>query len=278
MSQYRLTLNLNKTKIVELPEPLVDSWVTKINNAVPWKKDANGNVSLNTRDAIRFLDYAVHLKRAEPDGSVLKLAAGLICSRVHGDTAATVFQYILNLSWHYPILLPLLEKIDISPERHDTLSLVEKLNSILKVNTEHRRSDGMCWALYYIKLLKEEPSQVNIERILETQDATTIALLSNFENGKADAISYANKVIETGDLYDRDRHWILLYELFFRGEINNPYPQEPAFEILKKYDVQFIYPPERRSEAENYCFYYSSPFRKPGEIRLSFQEYLDNNI
>ncbi|CAN7317083.1 RNA-directed DNA polymerase [Pseudomonas sp. LjRoot71] len=261
LSQYRLTLNLSKTKITELPEPLVDSWVTKLNNAIPWKMEPNGTLSLYTHDAINFLDFAVHLNRAEPDGSVLKLAAGLICGRAQGDTAATIFQYVLNLSWHYPILLPLLEKIDATSDYYEKESVVQKLNSILEVNATHRRSDGMCWALYYLRQLSAQPTAENVGRVIETLDTSAIALLSSFEAGEEAAVAYAQKVIANGGLYELDQCWFLLYQLFFHGKIGNPYPDEPTFEILKKHDVQFLWRPEKSSKAEDYCWYYSNPFR-----------------
>ena len=278
LSRYRLTLNLNKTRIAELPEPLVDSWVTKLNNAIPWKVEPNGVLSLHSRDAINFLDFAVSLNRAEPDGSVLKLAAGLICHRAQGDTAATIFQYILNLSWHYPILLPLLEKIDATSDRYDRDSVIQKLNSILEVNAIHRRSDGMCWALYYLKQLSAQPTPENIEAVIETLDASAIALLSSFEAGEDAAVAYAHRVIANGGLYELDQSWILLYQLFFHEKIANPYTNEPTFEILKNFDVQFLNSPKRSSKPEDYCFYYSNPFRDEGESPVSFQNFLEDKL
>lgn len=275
LSRYRLTLNLSKTKITELPEPLIDSWVTKLTNATPWRTDSNGNLTLLTHEAINFLDYAVHLNKAEPDGSVLKLAAGLICHRAQGDTAATVFQYILSLSWHYPILLPLLEKIDATSDYYDKEAVAKKLNGILETNALHRLSDGMCWALYYLKQLNSQPTAENIELVIQTADATAIALLSSFEAGVEAAVTYANLVIENCTLYELDQNWILLYQLFFHEKINNPYVDDPTFEILKKHDVQFLNPPKKDSKAEDYCFNYSNPFREENESPVGFQDYLD---
>lgn len=275
LSRYRLTLNLSKTKITELPEPLVDSWVTKLANATPWRTDSNGVLTLFTHEAINFLDYAVHLNRAVPDGSVLKLAAGLICHRAQGDTAATVFHYILSLSWHYPILLPLLEKIDATSNYYDKEAVTAKLNGILGTNALHRRSDGMCWALYYLKQLSSHPTTENIELVIQTGDATAIALLSIFESAIDAVVAYARQVIENCTLYELDQNWILLYQLFLHEKIENPYVDDPTFEILKKHDVQFLNPPKKASKAEDYCFYYSNPFREKNESPVGFQDYLD---
>lgn len=278
LSKYRLTLNLKKTKITELPEPLIDSWVAKLNNAAPRRTDSSGALSLFAHEAINFLDYAVGLNRAEPDGSVLKFAAGIICHRAQGDTAATVFQYILNLSWHYPILLPLLEKIDATSDCYIKDAVVEKLNKILQVNALHRRSDGMCWALYYLKQLNSQPVPISIDAVIETADATAITLLSSFEAGAEAAVAYANQVIESSTLYELDKNWILLYQLFFHGKIENPYTEDPTFEILKKYDVQFLHPPKQHSKAEGYCLYLSNPFRDEGDVAVGFQDYLEGNL
>lgn len=278
LSKYRLTLNLNKTKITELPEPLFDSWVTKLNNAIPWKMEVNGTLSLYTHDAINFLDFAVHLNTEEPDGSVLKFAASSICGLAKGDTAATVFHYILNLSWHYPILLPLLEKIDVTSDHYDKDSVIQKLNSILEINALHRRSDGMCWALYYLKQLSAQPTPENVTQVIATLDATAIALLSSFETGEEYATAYAKEIIHSRDLHELDRSWILLYQLFFHEKIANPYTDEPAFDILKKYNVQFLNPPMDNSIAEDYCFHYSNPFREAGENLVSFETYYEGNF
>lgn len=278
LSQYRLTLNLSKTKITELPEPLVDSWVTKLNNAIPWKMATDGTLSLRTHDAINFLDFAVHLNKAEPDGSVLKFAAGLLCNIATGDTAATIFQYILNLSWHYPILLPLLERVDATSDYYEKEAVIKKLNSILEINAKHRRSDGMCWALYYLKQLNAQPTRKNIELVINTADTSAIALISFFEAGNEAAITFARKVTEHGSLYEFDQCWLLLYQLFLNGKIGNPYPDDPTFDILKKHDVQFLWRPQESSEAENYCSYYSNPFRDSKESPVSFQDYLQGKL
>lgn len=274
LAKYRLSLNLSKTKITELPEPSIDSWVTNLNNATPWRIGSNGLATLSTHEAINFLDYAVQLNKAEPDGSVLKLALGLICHRTQGDTAWTVFQYVLNLAWHYPILLPMLEKIDATSDYYDSNLLAEKFNKILEINAKHRRTDGMCWAMYYLKNLKSQPTEKNAELVIQTSDAAAITLLSSFEAGVEPAVTYANAIIEKGTLYELDQNWILLYQLFFNEMIDNPYADDPTFEILKKYDVQFTNLPNKDSKAEDYCFYYSNPFRDKDELPVSLQDYL----
>ncbi|MNH42263.1 hypothetical protein D3C79_1039290 [compost metagenome] len=60
--------------------------------------------------------------------------------------------------------------------------------------------------------------------------------------------------------------------------IGNPYANDPTFEILRKYDVQFTNLPKKDSKAEDYCFYYSNPFRDEGELPVSLQDYLEGKL
>jgi hypothetical protein len=170
--------------------------------------------------------------------------------------------------------LPLLEKIDATSDYYDKGIVAAKLNKILETNAIHRRSDGMCWAMYYLKHLDSQPTPENVGLVIQTSDAAAITLLSSFEAGVESAVIYANSIIEDSTLYELDQNWILLYQLFFHEKIGNPYVDDPSFDILKKYDVQFVNPPKKGSKAEDYCFYYSNPFRAEGESPVGFLDYL----
>lgn len=277
LSKYRLALNLSKTKITELPEPITSSWVIKLRNSLPKKEGSDGILNLSSHEAISFLDYAVHLNNAEPDGSVLKFAASLICERVQDDAAITVFQYILNLSWYYPILLMLLEKIDVSSEVYSSGNVIKKLNDILAINSSLRRSDGMCWALYFLKKIDSQPTKENIKGIIETEDVVALTLLSSFDDCVDTVCRYAKDLIKQASLYDLDKNWLLLYQLFLQEKIENPYPGELTFDVLKKYDVNFLRFSDELSRAEKYCNLFNDPFieiAEPNSIP-SFDDHME---
>lgn len=214
---------------------------------------------MSTGDAFEFLDHAVRLNNETPDGSVVKFAVAAISSRLKDRTAANVFQYVLNLAWHYPILLPYLEQIDARSDRYDREHLVEKLNRIIDVNVSHRRSDGICWGLYYFGKLQAVPSASVIAGIIESRDCVAIAMLCNFKETIAQVTEYAKELV-AGSLYVKDQNWLLLYQLFRMGEIANPYPEEATFELLKNYEVDFFCPAGETSRAEQYCSLIESPF------------------
>ncbi|MEN2396972.1 antiviral reverse transcriptase Drt4 [Pseudomonas halotolerans] len=277
LASYRLSLNLNKTTIKELPEPLQDPWTSLLNNALPKRTDSEGVLALNTSEAINFLDFAVRLNKETPDGSVLRYAIGAIACRGTGDAAIAIFNYALNLAWHFPALLPLLEKIDARSEAYDVDATHEKLNTIITVNALHRRSDGMCWALYYLNQLNREPGEDQIKEVINSKDCAAITMLCKFNKSITFAKEYALSVIDNATLYELDQNWLLLYELFLHNHIDNPYTTEGTFDILKKHDVSFFYPVERASHAEQFCHVLSNPFQVPGQT-MPFNQWMQKRV
>lgn len=266
LSYYKLTLNLSKTSIIQLPMPLQENWVSSLTNALPPPLRDDGQINfMSTGEAFNFLDHAVRLNNETPDGSVLKFAASTVCRRVKDGTGSDVLHYLLNLAWHYPILLPYLEKIDVSSDFYDSADLVRKLNSIINTNSLQRRSDGICWSLYYIERLGSEPDKDSIQCIIESRDCVALAMLSRFPSAAPQVVDYANSLID-GNPYSIDENWFLFYELYRSGKIRNPYLKENTFPILKKYEVDFFCNPNEFSPAENYCTHVvSNPFVEENE-------------
>ncbi|WP_296507872.1 antiviral reverse transcriptase Drt4 [Rhodoferax sp.] len=273
LSKYRLTLNLAKTHIAELPEPAQEKWVAELMSAATPLLREDGQISyLNSGDAFQFLDHAIRLNNETPDGSVIKFAVAIVAGRVKDNAAANVFEFVLNLAWHYPILLPYLEKIDARADSYDKEKLVEKLNSIISVNVDHRRSDGICWALYYLERLEAAPSDSSIARVIESEDCVAIAMLSNFEVAVDRINAYAKSILNS-NLYAKDQNWLLLYQLYRRGLIADPYENEKTFEVLKQYEVDFFCVEGASTLAEKYCDYVSNPFIEDTD-RQNFDEWL----
>lgn len=266
LSQYRLTLNLAKTKIAPLPQPLQESWVSELTNALsPALREDGERAFMTSSEAFQFLDHAVRLNNSTPDGSVIKFAVASIAARVKDQAAAGVLKYVVNLAWHYPILLPYLEQIDARTDDYDRNELAAKLNEIIETNVLHRRSDGMCWALYYLDRLKAMPTNACINGVLDTRDCVAITMLGNFAIALDGVVAYAKQVADAAD-YVKDQHWLLLYHLYRMGMIANPYSDDVTFEILKEHDVDFFCPEGVESRAEEYCQMVSNPFVEEHQI------------
>ncbi len=222
LEQYKLMLNIKKTEILEQPTPLSPDWISELSTRI------SGTQTFNQIDAIRYLDFALSLLSTNPDGSVLKYVAKSLISKV--AIGRTFLSYLLNLSFYYPILLPLfktrLPDLDLlKPFRNELLE-------ILGESIENKRSDGMAWTIYYLNALSFNIPFDLANRIVETEDCFAIALLNSSDEHSSVVQEFANGIVAKNDLYLIDRYWLLLYQLFFDGKISNPYSNEEAYRNL----------------------------------------------
>ena len=233
----------------------------------------DGSVSfMSAGDAFQFLDHAVRLNNDTPDGSVIKFAVAAVAGRLKDKAAADVLQYVINLAWHYPILLPYLEKIDAPTQYYVKADLIAKLNAIIDVNILHRRSDGICWGLYYLERLGVTPLSESVDEIIKIGDCVALAMLCNFDMAIDRLVNYSTQISE-GHIYVKDQHWFFLYQLYRMGKIENPYAEDDSFELLKRHDVNFFCATDKNTRAEDYCFVLSNPFVEPNRVP-SFDEWM----
>lgn len=273
LGKYKLNLNLHKTKVIELPEPLNDSWISVLAGALPSNfidKEFNRR-QLLLPEIIHYFDTAVQLSKSEPDGSVIKYAVGSVIHNLDDSAVEAVLDYIINLCWHYPALLPYLDTL-LSHERAVANKYSHKLNSIIAENARNRRSDGMAWPLYYLKKFSLPVTTEAYAETIKSEDC--IALLSLYSTGsfQAHIIEFANGLL-CKTLYEKDQYWVLLYQLFRDGVIKSPY-DDGVFELLREQNVSFVPKPESFNVAEKYCQYLQNPFLSEDEMGHSYEEWL----
>ena len=119
---------------------------------------------------------------------------------------------------------------------------IPQLLSLVLQNAKCHRSDGMVWILYYLHQLDSCVDDTIADGILSTTDCLSINLLYEFDNAdiKKKVIQYAQKIANGGEKYEKDHSWILLYQLYKDGQINNPYRSDDCFDILNETGVSFI--------------------------------------
>ena len=253
LAKYKLSLNIQKTQIIEQPAPDQDAWVLELLGNLPSRlnKSHEDEPKLTASEAITFINHAIIVNKQTPDGSVLKYAIQLIVNYLDEQAPVTVYRCVLNLSWHYPILIPyidgLIEKSNI--KRGD---IDNHLNALIIENCKHRRSDGICWPLYIMKKLEIAPAEKTIDAIITSEDCVSLTILNSMLIGNKQIVDFANKVIKTGDNYYIDTYWLLLYQLFRDGDIKNAYGNIKTFDTLLNFDVNFI-PGETDTQAEQKC-------------------------
>lgn len=253
LSEYKLSLNLSKTNIINLPSPSDDDWVLEISSILPTKSsvliDEERIDVYSTSQSLTFINQALKINERTPDGSVLKYALQLITNSLDDIAAETVFQETLNLSWHYPILIPFLEKLsskyEINVEYYEN-----QLNKIIIDNAKKRKSDGMCWPLFIMYTRGLTPTNETIEEVVSSEDCLAITMIVNFQGFPEPVKSFVDNLTNT-DNYTKDNYWLLLYQSFFLNQITSPYDDE-VFEKLKELDVNFL-PDENITKSESEC-------------------------
>ena len=247
LAEYKLELNINKTDILPLPQPSASNWLVELNSALPSK----GRVS--EYDAVRFLDLAIHLAGQSPDGSVLKYALKTLIGSLGKDkltvflsqshAIGTILSYALNLSFHQPVLVPLLDRLlDVALLSRRRFPYRVEIQRLLCEYTRARYSDATSWILYYSKIYGVPVQECCAERIVASRDCVPLLLLylSDDPNHQTKVIDFAN-ALDRADLYELDNYWLLLYQLFVDKRIKKPYTNsDDTFDIMKKEGVSFV--------------------------------------
>lgn len=235
LDKYKLLLNAKKTRIINLPQPISDDWVSELGLRMPKVGTIGGT------DAYHFLNTAVKMAQAYPEGSVLKYALKALLSKNMAKFAPfDILPFALNLAFHQAALLPPIGKL-FESTLISNFAYGDELHQIALENSRLHHSDGVCWCLYYLNKYQIEISDVLAQQVIKSRDCMAMLLLYDAGNAK-----HQSKVIDFGvslhrsDLFDLDQYWMLLYQLFLDGKIMNPYLDEHAFDVMKSAAVNFL--------------------------------------
>ncbi|PWQ96736.1 antiviral reverse transcriptase Drt4 [Leucothrix pacifica] len=257
LAAYKLTLNIEKTKIIELPASTQDSWIIDLLGALPSRLSmgSTDEPKLTAAEVLTFINRAIDLVKTTPDGSVLKYALSIIIGQYDDRANIQVFELIMNLSWHYPILIPYLASFN--PDDIEQVSdFEEKLSSIIIKNAKLKRSDGMAWPLHIFREHKITPSQDVVQAVIESKDCVSMVILNTLLEDQAIIVDFAKELLSQS-LYEKDSYWLLLYQLYREKKIDNPYKEDQSekkvFEILRDNQVNFIPQDNKETEAEAKC-------------------------
>ena len=145
LAKFKLLLNLKKTEVLPLPQPLSPDWLTELALRIPKTDEINGY------DAVNFINFAVSMAKHSPDGSVLKYAfRSLAGKKLDLGAKSKVLEYALTISFHQPTLLPLLTSLLTDAPEKKPFQYGEQLTSLAVENAKHRRSDGMAGGAIFI--------------------------------------------------------------------------------------------------------------------------------
>ncbi|MDN7133795.1 hypothetical protein JNO04_15735 [Halomonas sp. MC140] len=247
---------------MELPEPISDEWVSELVASLP-SLFADSNYTRRKyllSELIAYLDRAVTINKRTPDGSVLKYAVKTVLGFIENSAVPSVLEYVINLAWHFPLLLPCLDSL-LSHESVDPKDFAEKLNAIIIENARNHRSDGMAWSLYYLKKYNLEASREACVSVYNSEDCVALLCLYSLGELKGQIISFANDLACKTE-YEQDQYWLLLYQLYRENLLISVHQDNRVFELMRDNEVNFLPVENERSICEKYCDYLNNPFRK----------------
>ena len=234
LRKYLLHLNPKKVYIEKLPLGFQDQWVIVLRSQLPPKKYPS------PRDIMNFLDSAIDFQKCYPEGSILKYATrALANSKKFDKNSANFFlKYLVAIAVHTPGVLPILCQI---AKQYNVGSDV-KIDPVLEQSIKHRRSDAMCWSLYFMGISGQKLSENLAEDIIVTKDCMSMGMLLALNQHKDMVIDFLNNSIDPNLEYDCDQYWILLHELAPVCPKFNHYRGVSGLKFLREKDVHFIKP------------------------------------
>jgi hypothetical protein len=272
LNGYKLNLNLHKTKIVDLPEPRTDGWVSDLAGCLPsnFISDNYERRKYTLLEVVNYLDRAVRLNKVTPDGSVLKYAIKSIVGDINEHSLSDVLDYTINLAWHFPLILPLLDSLlsseNVSPSEYEA-----RLSKLVVVNANNSRSDGMAWSLYYIKKFNLKISTEACGEVIRSKDCVAMLCLYRLNVGTPHIVEFANNLLCKTE-YEKDQYWLLLYELYHDDKIGEVYKGDGLFELMKSNGVTFMPEEGELSKLEMYCNYVDAMFPPMGINPCDFSD------
>lgn len=261
LSKFKLTLNLHKTSIVSQPEPLQPAWVSDLVRTRPgiYIGSECNTRRLTLSEVVHFLDYAVRLNNETPDGSVLKFAVGSVVNHVDEQAGEMLSDYLANLAFHYPVLLPYLEVVPFPQGESEAGGFEEKLNSIALESARNGRSDGMAWSLYVLMKNDREIYRDTVDAVLHSRDCVSISILAANECWRESVLGFAYSLKGLPD-FQLDEYWLLLYQLYYYDALESFYEDDRVFDVLKNKEVDFLPQADVLSYAEECCVRISAGF------------------
>jgi len=241
LEEYRLCLNIKKTKIIEYPKAINEDWVRKLRQAIEWK-----TITKKDKDSvIGFLDLSSELFEKNPNESSIRYATQVLKKKKYEDYSIykLVLRYFLNLSFLFPYIIDtcddLVEKGKkfSKVEQNEIKTCLEKaFEKILNEHTKYRRSDAITWSLFLsIKSGLTISNFTKIEKeILKTKDPISVLMVYLYKKTRKENIdSYKKLILKV----DESEWWLFVYEI---SRIENIKMQNSEMEKIRNAKITFL--------------------------------------
>ncbi len=217
LEEYKLCLNVKKTKILEYPKAINEDWVRRLRQAIEWK-----TIGKKDKDSvIGFLDLSSELFEKNPNESSIRYAAQVLKKKKFKNysTYKLVLRYFLNLSFLFPYIIDTCDSLiemglNSFKTKKTEIKLIgqEAFEKILKEHSMYRRSDTITWSLFLaIKYELDIANFAKIEKeILKTRDPVPTLMVYLYKKIKKEKIDFYKKLVSDVNL---NEWWLFVYEV-----------------------------------------------------------------
>ena len=220
---FEMSLNDKKTRILPLPRPSTENWVQRLNRFA-FPKDEEVRFSI----VRSFLDLALECSQAAGKSTPLNYAIKALANpkspRKLNERARRLYVLeAMNLALAYPYLAPQLDKHVFDRYGHDDLAsqVAEFSSALAKMGLRKLYPDAIAHALYYVLKHGVELSldDSELKEIVALDDCIANVLLFEYatRHKRTTVISAIKKratEIKAADSREKDKNWLLIYQLW----------------------------------------------------------------
>lgn len=250
-TDLELTLNPRKTRIIALPAPLEDPWVTQLKGIV--SAAANVPARQKRRELLRLFDVATASRSEHPEEHVYSYLLGIL-KHVDVDRenwallqhmllqialaeAGTIRQILADLLWY--------QKEGNSLDLSRWKDVFER---IIETHAPQEHSSEVAWALWGLRELEQKLSVRVVSAVLKMKDPiVSLLALSLASQGRCEdpadktslINSYQNRVTVDGFWGE---HWPLVYEATRQGWLTTPSDllNDSGYRLMKDHLISFL--------------------------------------
>lgn len=247
LRDYEMSLNEKKTEIIELPTPSIANWVQALNRHPLPKED-----EITFRTVRSLLDLALELSgaagKSTPINYAIKMLAGHEGRLPLNARAKRLYaQEAINLALAYPYIAPLLGKHVFERYWFDGLEkqIEEFIPNLINIGIRKLYPDpiahGIFYALKYEVDIKLDDAALC--EIVKLDDCITNVLLHEYAIRQgvekvSKAIAKRATEIKKLDTREKDRNWLLIYQLWSEAELKGN--GQGFLSTLKKAEFSFL--------------------------------------
>lgn len=225
---YELSLNEKKTRILELPRPSDENWRLVLNRFL-FPKDEELRFSVIRSFLDLALECAQAVGKSTPLNYAIKTIAGGEEIRKLNPRAKRMYtQEAINLALAYPYLAPLLDEFVFDKYWHDGLKprIADFATALVRLGIRKLYPDSIAHALYFAlkhDLVLDQKDDELIEIVALDDCVSNVLLLEYAKRRKRSkvksSINKRAKGLMTEDAREKDKHWLLIYQVWSKNEL-----------------------------------------------------------